>query len=80
MKMYETWYTYKDMKQILGFINESKDMANMANDEKATQKVCSLLFNNFFYLDIIKLHNSQLKIIIKIIECITVIFLIIYTH
>ncbi|OAD60396.1 Beta-mannosidase [Eufriesea mexicana] len=38
MKMYETWYTYKDMKQILGFINESKDMANMANDEKTAQK------------------------------------------
>ncbi|XP_068981840.1 beta-mannosidase [Bombus flavifrons] len=38
MKMYETWYTYKDMKEILGFINESKDMANMANDEKDTQK------------------------------------------
>ncbi|CAL7949982.1 unnamed protein product [Xylocopa violacea] len=37
MKMYETWYTYKDMKQILGFINESKDMANMA-DEKNAQK------------------------------------------
>ncbi|KOC59716.1 Beta-mannosidase [Habropoda laboriosa] len=38
MKMYETWYTYRDMKQILGFINESKDMANMANDEKNAQK------------------------------------------
>lgn len=38
MKMYETWYTYKDMKEILGFINESKDMANMANDEKNAQK------------------------------------------
>ncbi|CAK9808196.1 MANBA [Anthophora plagiata] len=38
MKMYETWYTYGDMKQILGFINESKDMANMTNDEKKAQK------------------------------------------
>ncbi|KAF3427623.1 hypothetical protein E2986_08369 [Frieseomelitta varia] len=38
MKLYETWYTYKDMKQILGFINESKDMANMVNDEKDVQK------------------------------------------
>ncbi|XP_076234908.1 beta-mannosidase [Calliopsis andreniformis] len=38
MKMYETWYTYKDMKEILGFINESKDMANMANEEKNAQK------------------------------------------
>lgn len=46
MKMYETWYTYKDMKQILGFINESKDMANMANDDKNAQTVCVLLFSN----------------------------------
>lgn len=38
MKMYETWYTYKDMKEILGFINESKDMANMGNDEKHVQE------------------------------------------
>ena len=43
MKLYETWYTYKDMKHILGFINESKDMANMANDEKDVQKVDSLI-------------------------------------
>lgn len=48
MKMYETWYTYKDMKEILGFINESKDMANMANDEKDTQKVDLLIFNKVF--------------------------------
>lgn len=46
--MYETWYTYKDMKEILGFINESKDMANMANDEKDTQKVDLLIFNKVF--------------------------------
>ncbi|XP_043254895.1 histone-lysine N-methyltransferase, H3 lysine-79 specific-like [Colletes gigas] len=38
MKMYETWYTYKDMKEILCFINESKDMANTANDSKNAQK------------------------------------------
>lgn len=52
MKLYETWYTYKDMKQILGFINESKDMANMANDEKDVQKVDSLinLINASVYL------------------------------
>lgn len=40
--MYETWYTYKDMKQILGVINESKNMANMSNDEKNVQKVSLL--------------------------------------
>nr|XP_031833723.1 beta-mannosidase [Nomia melanderi] len=42
MKMYESWYTYKEMKQILGFINESKDMANVKmNDEKNAQKELS---------------------------------------
>nr|XP_034176960.1 beta-mannosidase isoform X1 [Osmia lignaria] len=38
MKMYETGYTYKHMKQILGVINESKNMANMSNDEKNVRK------------------------------------------
>ncbi|XP_076284235.1 beta-mannosidase [Lasioglossum baleicum] len=38
MKMYESWYTYKEMKDILGFINESKDMANVGKDEKNAQK------------------------------------------
>ncbi|XP_076384002.1 beta-mannosidase [Megalopta genalis] len=38
MKMYESWYTYKEMKQILSFINESKDMANVGKDEKNAQK------------------------------------------
>ncbi|XP_053986263.1 beta-mannosidase [Hylaeus volcanicus] len=38
MKMYESWYTYEYMKQILGFINESKDMANVTNNEKYSQK------------------------------------------
>lgn len=46
--MYETWYTYKDMKEILGFINESKDMANMGNDEKHVQEVSLLLINSYF--------------------------------
>ncbi|XP_078033750.1 beta-mannosidase [Augochlora pura] len=38
MKMYESWYTYKEMKEILSFINESKDMANVGKDEKNAQK------------------------------------------
>ncbi|XP_076657377.1 beta-mannosidase [Halictus rubicundus] len=38
MKMYESGYTYKEMKEILGFINESKDMANVGKDEKNAQK------------------------------------------
>lgn len=41
MQMYESWYTYTDMKQILGAINESRDMANMTNDERKKLTHCS---------------------------------------
>lgn len=38
--IYEPQFTYKEMKQLLGFINESQDTSKVANN-KDTHKVCN---------------------------------------
>ncbi|XP_017879617.1 beta-mannosidase [Ceratina calcarata] len=62
MEMYEPWYTYKDMKQILGAINESRDMANMSNDERNVEKKLTHSPNNWTPEAISKSQIQELEV------------------
>lgn len=74
--IYEPEFTYKEMKELLGFINGSQDTSNVASNNKDTHKVCNynyhiiymILKYKMFYMTIITNLKFNYYVYVELIQ------------